>query len=86
MDDEIADRELSRDQKLRNKLWNDQFKLLSTILHNVAIAVFGIGFLRYAFDSSLTQASTIGIVVAISMTIALEMGALYMLRLQRSEN
>lgn len=65
--------------KLAAKRHNERQKFFVSILHSLAIAIFGLGGLRLIFDPSAQPPAMFAIALAIAIPVALEFVAYYIL-------
>ncbi|WP_062236865.1 hypothetical protein [Aureimonas sp. N4] len=77
---------LSGEQKLTAKRFNERVKLVVAILHSVALAIFGLGGLRLAFDPTVQPPAMAAIILAIVIPMVLEGIAFYILGKLKAEN
>ena len=65
--------------KLRRKRFNERLKMIANYVHGVALAVLGLGVLRFLFDPAADALEWWRLAVAVFVSFAFEVGALYIL-------
>ena len=75
-----------RASKLQRKVFNERLKMFAGYLHGTALAVLGLGALRFAFDPTEADVGTGWFTLAFVASLAIEGAALYVLGYLRSED
>lgn len=74
-----------RTLKLQRKVFNERLEMFAGYLHGSALAVLGLGALRFAFDPNGTDIGIGWFALIFLFSLAIESLALYLLRYLRSE-
>lgn len=78
--------DMSRREKLAAKRYNEVVKFIASALNGLALAVFGLGFLRTFFEPDAVWPSGSTLVLVVAVPLVLELGALYLLKTVKLES